>query len=78
MKEAYWRPIANKIRKFKGHTRHFTQICPYCFTKSKNIILHYKTYHKSELERYQNMLSDSLYKGSLGIVNGVRFISTSK
>ena len=74
--KTYWRPISNNQRKFKGHTRHFNQVCPYCSSKTKQINLHYKTYHPKELKEYENVLSRLFAKGEFGSVNGVRFIKT--
>lgn len=72
-----WYPLDNKKRKFKGHTRHFKATCPYCLKRKKNVVLHMKTYHVEEYLEHDRQVKEALLTGSIGYIDGIRFVSSN-
>ena len=69
-----WIPIRNKKITTKPQ-RHHTAICPVCLKRFKNIMYHYKIHHRIWFEDH---FQKPLYKGEVGELYGVRFITTKK
>jgi len=67
MKEAFWKPIANKRIRTKPR-RHHTVVCPYCESKSRNINFHYRKYHPETIEKLT---------GDFGQITGIRFFTST-
>lgn len=73
-----WRQVLfiNKKRIFKGHTRHWSQVCVVCWKRKRNIGLHFKMYHPKYIKQTEELVIKALSKGEVGIINGFRIIRT--
>lgn len=66
----------NKKRAFKGHTRHWSQVCVVCWQRKRNLHMHFKKYHPAYLETTKKIALKALSKGQIGIINGFRIVRT--